>query len=139
MSTLESRLIALARNVGTDIKGLQQMASVALPAAMPIGGHKVICTDESGTAIYADSNVVTTASSVIGISLNAAITGDTVFVQFSGCITELSWDWQSRQPVYLGQNGTLSQVCPSDGYILIVGVAVTATKINVGLKQAIII
>lgn len=138
MPTLESRLIALARSVGTDVKGLQQKTSIALPAGMPIGGHKVICTDETGAAIYANSNVVVTASSVVGVSINAANIGDTVLVQFSGCITESSWSWEPKQPIYLGPNGTLNQACPTDGFVMIVGFAVTATKMNVGLKQAII-
>jgi hypothetical protein len=47
---------------------------------------------------------------VAGISLNASINGGSVLVQYTGSLTNPNWNWDLTRPIYVGQNGQLTQV-----------------------------
>ena len=139
MPTLETRLVVLAQVIGADVKSVLERTSLRYVANGAISGHRVIRCDSTGKAAYADSNTTAHANSVIGISTNAAVNGDIVNVQFSGEVEEPSWNWTPNMPVFDGVNGTLTQTSPTQGFSLVVGFAVTPTKIVVGIKQPIFI
>ncbi len=109
-----------------------------LTASGSIGGSRVIC-DTSGLATYADSSDITTAHNIRGISSNAAADGDAVTVVTAGAITEVSWAWTPKQPVYVSTAGTLTQTPPSTGYIRKIGFAESSTTIVVQDSQPIIL
>ncbi len=113
-------------------------ATLSLVAGGPIGGHRVV-RSLAGVAVYADQNTVPDAVCVLGISKGAASAGAEVQVQLMGTMDEPSWSWTPDQPLFVGPAGTLTQTPPATGYRLIVGVALTATKINIGLKMPIIL
>jgi hypothetical protein len=54
-------------------------------------------------------------------------------------MTEAGWAWTIGSPVYLSANGTLSHTAPSSGFALVIGFALTATKIFIDIKQPIIL
>lgn len=139
MPTLETRLVALAQVIGADVKSVLERTSLRYPANGAISGHRVMRCTSSGKVSYADSGTPSHAHSVIGISTNAAADNETVNVQFSGEVTEPSWNWTPNLPVFNGANGYLTQTPPTTGYSLIVGFALTSTKIVVGIKQPIFI
>lgn len=104
-----------------------------------LSGHRVVRASGAGAVAYADSANVAHATTVLGITTGAAADGDPVTIQAGGPISEPSWAWTPDQPVYCGGNGQLTQVAPVAGFVLVVGVAVSATEIFVGIKQAIVI
>lgn len=114
--------------------------AVNLPfiAGMTLSGHRAVRA-EAGEAVYADCTVLTDAQQVLGITLGAAMAGASVDVQASGEMVEPSWSWTPGLPVFLGVNGLLTQTPPAVGFQLIVAVAVSPTKIIVGIKQPIIL
>lgn len=112
--------------------------TLRLNAVGPISGHRAIRSDGAGRAVYASNDEPASASGVLGVSLNAALDGDPVLIQFASRIDEPSWSWTPNQPVFCGPAGLLTQVAPTQGFVLVVGVAITPTALVVDIKQPII-
>jgi hypothetical protein len=114
-------------------------ATLALPAASAVSGHRVIAW-ENGEARHADPTILTDGARVIGVSLNAAVIGDPVTVRQSGLVVDASLGLTPGWPVYLGANGALTQTppaLPGAAYQLRVGSALAADTLLVGLSRPI--
>jgi hypothetical protein len=109
-----------------------------LPARGAIGGHRAICND-NGAATYADNTDISTAHTFVGISYNAASDSDIVNIVTAGPVTEATWNWTPKQPIYIGTNGTLTQTAPTSGYIRRIGFAQTSTTVYVQPSQPLFI
>lgn len=116
---------------GASISILTYVAGVVL------GGHRAVLVDVSGSAIYADKDTPSHYASVIGITTASAGIGASVPIQTFGELTEGSWTWTAKLPIYLGANGTLTQTPPSTGFQLMLGFAISTTKIFIDIKEAI--
>ena len=115
------------------VAGLTGDASVTFNAGAAIGGHRLVRL-LSGTLAYMDSSQPTDANMALGVSRHSASLGQPVSVQCSGLITEPSWTWTPDQPVFCGVNGLLTQTAPTSGFLLVVGVAVSATSLFIAIK-----
>lgn len=111
---------------------------ISYPAGAALGGHRAVVI-ESGTAVYADKDTPLHRASVIGITQGAASMGVQVAIQTYGELTEPSWTWTPKQPIFLAANGLLTQTVPTSGFQLILGFAISATTIFIDIKQAIIL
>ncbi len=100
-------------------------------AATAVGGGRVLRYTSSTQVGYADSTVLADKDFIAGISLGAAILGDSVVVQISGEITDGSWTWTPNSPIYLGTGGLITQTIPTTGFLLQLGIALSATIISV--------
>lgn len=110
-------------------------------AASAIGGHRLVCLI-ADTLVYASPANLGHVNRLIGLTMNAAGTGDLVVIRISGEITEPSWVWAVDQPIYLGANGFLTQVAPTKStaaYTQVIGFAVTADRIFIHLSSPIIL
>ena len=72
----------------------------------------------------------------LGLTMTAADLGEVLNVQRSGPINDSSWTW-TPGPVWLGASGNLTQTPPTGGNDLMVGVALSATRILLDLQQPI--
>lgn len=106
-------------------------------AGMTLSGHKAATVNSAGLAVYVDSDTPADAGKVLGITMNAALTGAAVNVQATGEVDEVSWSWTPGLPVYVGPAGALTQTPPVNGFIQAVGMAVSPTKLAVGIRPAI--
>lgn len=121
------------------VAGSDGGATQTAHADVAIGGHRVICVDD-GLTMYADCTQIAHALTVMGMSIAAVSAGDDVPFVRSGAVTEPSWSWTLDQPVYLGVNGTLTQVLPGNAaFSLVVGFPVTATKLFVSIREPIVL
>src|SRR5205085_1073647 len=102
-------------------------------------GHRAVVADTNGNAVYADSSEPSHANAVIGITTGAASEGAAVSVQNIGEMIEPSWQWAPDIPIYINANGILSQTAPTTGFSLVVGFAVTSTRIIIHITQPIIL
>lgn len=108
------------------------------PAAASVSGHRVVTLDEQGEVIYASAGTEAHANRIIGMTTNAAATGDALNVKKFGEVTEPSWNWDVQLPVYLGTDGLLTQtppVAPTAKFSVVVGFPISATTlfVNIGL------
>ena len=113
--------------------------TITLPAGAAVSGHRIIAW-ENGEARHADPTLLTDGRRVIGVSLNAALTGDPVTVRQSGLVVDASLALTPGWPVYLGANGALTQIPPASpgaAYQLRVGSALAADTLLVGLSRPI--
>lgn len=106
-------------------------------AAENLSGHKVVALNNSGQAEYADKNNDDQISAIAGITVSSTTSGNSTTIQTYGPMTELSWSWTPRQPIYCGTNGALTQVVPTSGWLRQVALAETATKIFIDIQEPI--
>lgn len=76
--------------------------------------------------------------SLLGITLTAAQAGQPVNVQRSGVLDDAAWCWVPGQRVYLGLAGQLTQMPIEDGAHVLVGTAVSATRLNLFLQDPVL-
>ena len=126
-------------NITLDIQsgGLVPLnVDLSLTAAVNLSALRVVTTNGSGNAIYADTDTLSNAV-VVGVTETAANAGGAVSVRTAGILEDSSWSW-TKGPVFLGTNGTLTQTAPSGGAIIVqVARAITATKIQVDIEPII--
>lgn len=106
-------------------------------AGTTLSGHKAVTVNSAGQAVYVDSDTPADAGKVLGITMNAALIGASVNVQATGEVDEASWNWTPGLPVFVGPAGALTQTPPVNGFIQAVGMAVSPTKLAVGIRPAI--
>lgn len=73
---------------------------------------------------------VSDAVKIAGIAVNAATIGSEVTVQTGGTITEGSWTWSGGN-VFVEEEGVLTQVAPTTGYVVSIGRATDSTTIDI--------
>lgn len=73
---------------------------------------------------------------LLGITLTAADIGTQVNVQRYGVIEDSAWNW-SLGRVWLGANGTLTQTPPLFGFDVLIGYAVSPTRITLNIQDPI--
>ena len=102
-----------------------------------IGGHRVVYLDAAEKAQYASNQTAVHATVALGLTLAAAVLDDPVDVQTFGMVTEPSWTWTLELPIYLGDNGLMTQTPPVSPalYQRIVGFPVTTTKMFVDFRE----
>ena len=112
---------------------------VNIIAGQDLSGHRVVCTNNIGRVIYADSGISTTADRIVGITTSASLNGTVAEVQMVGVLEEPSWNWDVTIPLYIGVNGYITQTPPSSGYLYSIGFAMTPTKIFINKQPPIIL
>lgn len=73
---------------------------------------------------------------LLGISLTAGVAGNPINVQRFADITDSAWGWTPGR-VYLGVSGALTQTPAADGFDVLIGSAVSATRITLNLQDPI--
>lgn len=110
---------------------------VEMTAAMPLSGQRVIAAGPDGKAVYADSADATLANCVVGVSVGAADADTIVRVQVSNEMVEPGWSW-TPGAVYVGTDGVPTQVVPTAGFSMVIGVATTPSTLVINKQLPII-
>lgn len=71
---------------------------------------------------------------LLGVSLTAADIDQPLNVQRSGVIEDSGWSWALGR-VWLGAGGALTQTPPADGFDVLIGAAVSATRITLNIQD----
>lgn len=115
---------------------------VTMTAGSALGGHRIVAQSptNNNTVVYADASNSAHANLVFGMTLNAASSGGSVDVAVCGEFTEPTWNWTLGLPIFLSQNGTLTQTVPTSSvadFSLVVGFPITPTKLFVNIREPI--
>jgi len=89
---------------------------------------KVLRGDISGDVFVANSSDVNDAARILGLSVSAGGTGADIILRSSGEHVDLSWNWDTTKPIFFNASGTLTQVPPSTGFVMIFAVAEVTNK-----------
>lgn len=117
-----------------DVFKVKKLASTAL------SGHRAMILNSDGRLAYASNNNPAHRGRVIGISLNAAASGDLIEVQTHSDVVEPSWNWNLGLPIFLGQDGYLTQTAPTSAtalFIQTIGFPVSPTSMFVDIGYCI--
>lgn len=110
--------------------------TLTLDAATALSGHRVVVATPAGAA-YADPGTLAHADAIVGITVGAALGGDPVTILASGELDESSWSWTPGLPLYAIPNGFLSHTPPASGWVQIIALAITQTRIVLTGRQAV--
>lgn len=113
-------------------------SGITMVASTNISIHTAVMPDGTGGVVYADQTDTLTIGRLMGIASNSATAGNDVVVIVSGEVDEPTWNWTPGE-VYLSTNGTLTQTSPTTGYLQVIGVALTPTRLSVGIQLPILL
>lgn len=81
-------------------------------AAMPLGGGRVVRSTGANLAEYADCRFPDHGDDTLGVTRGAAAAGTTVRIANGNEMQDPAWTWAPQQPIYLGENGLMTQTPP---------------------------
>jgi hypothetical protein len=97
----------------------------------------------NGTNIFlGDASEDFQHASIVGISITAGGIGEEVRYLLSGCLFDSSFSFTDGEPVYLAENGNITQNDPvGSGYIyrVLIGYATGTNGLNINIQEPIII
>lgn len=93
------------------------------------GGMGVM--QSAGGVVPAMTDTLAEAAAFVGIAQQAGTPPGNIAVVSYGPISDTGWNWTAYQPVYLADNGGLTQTAPSAGISLTVGFSLAPTEIFV--------
>lgn len=102
----------------------------------PLSALRIVWEDGSGVVRPLDSSDEDHIDLMSGLTLTAAASTGPVTVQRSGPVNDAAWTWTPGR-VYLGANGALTQTPPADGFDVLVGVAVSPTRLILDFQDPI--
>jgi hypothetical protein len=120
-------------------RGLSDLFFLRRVANANLGGHRAVISNVDGTIDYADSSNVGHLGKVLGIIVQAVLEGEEVDVIRGGLLEFEGWDWDVDMPVYLAENGLLTQNPATSGFSQIVGFAQSPTGLFVNLREPILL
>jgi len=68
------------------------------------------------------------------MAINSGLVLDIINILVTGAITDLTWDWTPDRPLYLGNDGLMTEVKPTEGFILQVAHTISATEIWIDIR-----
>ena len=126
--------LRLGDQVHIDRRVIVADGSVAAVAGEDVGGHRVVRLGADGLAYHADQSSEAHCLAILGLTTGAAGTGAPVSIRDAGPVEEASWSWTPDALVFLVGQGQLAQSMPEAGPIVVIGQAVSATRLVVTLQ-----
>jgi hypothetical protein len=119
--------------------GAQTRDDLVVSESVP--AYRAVAGDGLGTLSLASNTNAAHRDCVLGVTETAAIAGDAVRMRWSGTISFAGWSWTPQTPIFVGNNGQLTQVAPASPALFsqVIAVALTATSIEVRLREPITI
>lgn len=87
---------------------------------------------------YLDLADTANIDQLLGVTLNAASPGAEINVQRSGIMDDNAWNWALGR-IWLGVNGTLTQTPATQGFDVLIGYAVSPTRIILNIQDPILL
>lgn len=102
-----------------------------LDTAVPLSGHTVVTTDDTGELVPASATDPTHVARPLWLTTGAWAAGVPATVVAAGIVTEPTWSWTPGLPVFLGANGALTQAPPTaPQFLRWVAAVVDPTSLN---------
>ncbi len=110
-------------------------------AAEDLSGHRIVTPRTTGSVKYASASDGEIIHAPLWLTLGAALAGDPVELLLFGPTVESSWLWVPG-PVFLGDDGLLTQLPPTSAsavFLAQVGTATAATRMVVDRQPSIVL
>lgn len=119
-----------------QLAAVPQKTAQTYEAGENLSANRVVRVSNT-LAYLCDAATSAHAGTVIGLTTGAALTGATATVQTAGLVQELTWTL-TEGPVYVGADGQLTQTVTGLAFVQQIGVAISATQINIHPQLAIL-
>lgn len=106
-------------------------------AGMDTSALLVVYEDLNGAVWPADPDVERDVLALLGVTVSAAVGGQPINVQRLGHIDDAAWQLQPGKRVFLGRQSRLTQEPPQAGYDVLIGVALSATRLLLNFQDPI--
>ncbi len=103
-----------------------------------LGAHRIVRATGAETVNYADNTALDQGDDVLGLTVTATGgAGAEIFVVNGAEVIEPSWSWTPLEPLYLGQDGLMTQDPPPDSaaFTLVVGFATSPTSVMIRIEH----
>lgn len=90
---------------------------------------RVVVSNPNGYIEHASNLNPSHVYAILGITITGGIYGQYATIQYTGVISDPAWSWNHGYPVYLGEDGVLTQIQPTEGFIYQIGYATTPHEI----------
>ena len=114
-----------------DSEIIRELTNIEATAGETLGGNRIVIV-YNGSAMYADKDINYTG--LFGMTLGAANIATTARIRINSIIEEPTWSL-SQGFVFLDNNGLFTQTKPTTGMVILVGTAVSPTKIELNFQQ----
>lgn len=114
-------------------------AEITVVADQVLSGHRIVGYSLTGELVNASNQDLNFFSSVLGLTLNAALVGENVTVAINREVVHAGWSWTMGLPIFLATNGTMTQTPPDAPalFSMQVGFPTSPTSMWVEIDQAI--
>jgi hypothetical protein len=126
----ETGVIEITSNLlfsGT-VSGLDQ-AVPTFTAGETLSALRIVSSDDTGRLVYTDPTDPDSVRRIVGMTTSAGLAGQTVTVLTEGKYSDSNWAFDVTKRLFLGANGTFTQVAPTTGISVVLGHAQTPTTI----------
>lgn len=106
-------------------------------AGMDTSALLVVHEDLFGAVWPADPDAESDVLALLGVTVSAATSGQPINVQRMGFIDDAAWQLQPGKRVFLGGQGRLTQEPPQAGYDVLIGMAITSTRLLLNIQDPI--
>lgn len=106
-------------------------------AGMGISALVAVYEDLLGEVWPAEPDVESDVLALLGVTVSAAQAGQPINVQRMGHIDDDSWQWHPKGRIFLDQEGRLTQQVPQSGYDVLIGVALSPTRLLLNIQDPI--
>ena len=106
-------------------------------AGMDTSALLVVYEDLFGSVWPADPDAESDVLALLGVTVSAAEAGQPINVQRMGHIDDEAWQLQPGKRVFLGGQGRLTQEPPQAGYDVLIGMAITSTRLLLNIQDPI--
>lgn len=108
---------------------------IVLVSGVALSGDRVVMADATGLAVYVDGTNPAHAGRALGVTVGAAMLGQSVEIATSEELSENSWNW-SPGLIFVGALGSLTQTPPVGGFTQPVATVIAPTRILVNVQPA---
>lgn len=105
-------------------------------SAAALSALLVVWEDELGVVRPLDSADEDHIDLLCGLTITGTSSAGPVTVQRTGAVDDTAWSWTPGR-VYLGTSGALTQTPPNNGFDVLVGVAVSPTRLILSFQDPI--
>lgn len=106
-------------------------------AGMDMSALLVVYEDLFGSVWPADPDAESDVLALLGVTVSAAEGGQPINVQRMGHIDDNAWQLQPGRRVFLGKQGRLTQEAPQVGYDVLIGMAISPTRLLLNIQDPI--
>lgn len=106
-------------------------------AGMDTSALLVVYEDLFGSVWPADPDAESDVLALLGVTVSAAEGGQPINVQRMGYIDDAAWQLKPGKRVFLGRQGRLTQEPPEAGYDVLIGMAISATRLLLNIQDPI--